>query len=84
MLGLGDHFRREAGGVLLQDPAQFRNEHLGDEFATIDEAVLVGHEDQLDRFELFRNSHGNAVGVDPIGLAVAIEPERRDDRHHSL
>ena len=84
VLGLGDHLGRKSRGVLLQDLAQFRNEHLGDEFAAVDQAVLVGDEDQLDRLELFRNRHGDAVGVDPIGLAVAIEPERRNDRHNAL
>ena len=60
------------------------NEHLPNELAAVDQAVLRGHEDQLDGLQLLGDRHRDAVGVHAIGLAVAVEAERRDDRHDAL
>ena len=84
VLRLGEHLRREARGVLLDEPAQLRDEHLANQLAAVDQAVLRGDEDQLDGLQLFGHRQRHAIGVHAIGLAVAVEAERRDDRHDPL
>ena len=64
--------------------AQLGHEHLSNQLAAVDQAILRRDEDQLDGLQLFGHRHRDAVGVHAIGLAVAVEAERRDDRHDTL
>ena len=84
VLRLRQHLGREAGGVLLDELVQLRHQHLADDLAAVDQAILRRDEDQLDGLQLLGHRHGDAVGVHAIGLAVAVEAERRDDRHDPL
>ena len=59
-------------------------EHLPDELAAVDQAVLRGDENQFDRLQRIGNRDRHGVGIDPIRLAVAVETQRRNDRNDAL
>src|SRR6185436_11517308 len=53
VLRLGDHLRREAPGVLLDEPAQLSYEHLWNQFTVVDQTIPSGDENELDGLQLF-------------------------------
>ena len=57
MLRLAQHLGREACAVLLDELVEFGNEHLPDDLAAVDQAVLRGHEDQLDGLQVLGHRH---------------------------
>ena len=84
MLRLREHLAARSPRVLLDEPRQLSDQHLSNQLPAVDQAVLGRDEDQLDGVQLFGDRQGHAVGVHAIGLAVAVEAERRDDRHDTL
>ena len=50
----------------------------------MNQAILGGDENELDRFQGFGHGDGHAIGIYAIGLAVAIKAKRRNDRNNSL
>ncbi len=69
---------------MRQHRFQIRHQHLPDEPALHENAVLRRDENQLRRLERLGHRQRHAVGIHAIRLAVAIESERRDDRNHAL
>ena len=50
----------------------------------MNQSILRGDEDQFDGLQLFGHCDCDAVRVHAIGLAVAVEPERWNDRYDAL
>ena len=69
---------------MLQKFFQFGHEHLPDELAVVNQAVLRRDENQLDGLERLGHGDRDAVGIHAIRLAVAVETERRNDGHDAL
>ena len=63
---------------------QVRHHHLADELTVVSQPVLRGNENQLCRLQRFGHRDSDAVGVDPVRLAVAVEAEGRNDRNNAL
>ena len=82
--GLGELARGEAIGVVVDERPQLAGQHLANQLAAMNEAVLHRHEDELERLQPLGDRHRDAVGVQPVGAPFAVEPEWRDDRHHAL
>ena len=75
---------REARAVVAQQLAQLCDQHLSNQLSTVHQAVFGRDVDQLDRLQLFRDGHGDAVRIHPIRLAVPVESQRRNDRYDTL
>ena len=83
MASLGKELGAQVGGI-AQERLQLGDEDLAQETALVLEAIRGGEVQELDRLQLGGQRDGDGVGVDPVGLAVAIEAERRDDGDDSL
>src|SRR5207237_5916793 len=81
---LGKHLRQDFLFMARQNRVEVRHQHLADELALLQKAVLRGDVDQFDGAEALRHFQRDTVGVDAIGFAVAVETERRHDRNDAL
>ena len=84
VLRFRERFRRKPGDILLQQLLQIRHEHLANELPVVTQAILRGDENQFDGLERVGHGHRHAVGIHPVGLAIAVKPERRDDGNDTL
>ena len=55
--------------------------HLADDVIADTDAIVGGDEHQLGRLERLGDRQRHAIGVDTVGLALAVKPERR---HHGM
>ncbi len=84
MKRLGNLFRRDVVFLQRDDGFKVGHRHLPDDPALNENAILRGDENQFDGLQRLRHRDCDAVGIYAIRLAVAVETERRDDRHNAL
>src|ERR1039458_9105940 len=82
--GLGEHVRLHV--VLLQREHRFqvRDGHLADDMVADADAIVRGDEHQLRGLECFGHCEGDGVGVDPVGLPLAVKAQRRQDGDYAM
>ena len=61
-----------------------RARDLGDEFAIHFQTVGRGDEHEFDGAECPRNLDGDGIGIQPVGVTIAVESERRNDGDNSF
>ena len=81
-------FGKQAGRELIfgsfKQILQFRYSDLGNEPALHFQAVVGGDQHQFDCAECPRDLDGDRVGVEPVGVAIAVKAERGDDWNDAL
>ena len=84
MLGLGQLSGAKSSRFFCISALQLVDAHLAEQLALHEQAVRARHVDRLDRFQRIGDRHRRGVGIHPVGLAVAVEPEWRHDRDDAL
>jgi hypothetical protein len=79
---LGELSRRHR--VLLQRRSQLVDRELALERAVDAQALGGGDVDEFDRAQRLGDLERDRVRVDPKGVAVAVQPQRWDDRHDAV
>ena len=69
---------------MLENLVEFAVGNLPDHFAVADQSVAGGDVNQLGRPKSHGHLAGEVVGVDTVGVALAVEAKRRDDRDAAL
>ena len=82
--GLGQLLRLEAGRFMLKNLVQLAVGNLADDLTVSDQAVAGGHVNQLGCLEPDGDFAGEVVRVYAVGVALAVETKRRDDRDVAL
>jgi hypothetical protein len=75
---------RDASPRGFREGLELGHEDLPEKSALMPQAVGGREVEELDGLELRRQGEGDRVGVDAVGLAVAVEAQRRDDRNDAL
>lgn len=83
-LGLGQQFGGEIVALPGEEQVEFAGQDLADEAVAAGESVAAGDVDDLGGFEGLPEGDGDGVGVDAVGMAFAVEAERRNDREDAL
>ena len=84
VLGLRHALGQEIAAVLVQEHLEVVHAHLPDQLALHDQAILAGDVNELDGLQRVRQRCRRRVGVHAVGLAVAVEAKRRDNRNDAL
>ena len=63
---------------------QVRHHHLANELTVVAQPVLRGYENQLRRLQRDCHRGSDAIGVDPVRLALAAKAKGRNDRNNVL
>jgi len=84
MAGLGQGFGSEFGLVLFEEGLEFGDGKLPEQPFLPVQSVRRGDEDHFRRPQLGGEGGCDGVGVDAVGLAIAIEAEGRNDRDDAL
>ena len=79
-LGLGEDLGGEVGLALREHGVELGHGQMTDNFPLMDDPVGRRDVDELGRVQGFGDFEGDGVGVDPEGLSLAVETERRDHR----
>jgi len=82
--GLGKLLRQDVLFLQGEDGFEIRHEHLPQQAALHEDAVLRRDEDDLHGLELDGHLAGHVVGIHAIRFAVAIKTQRRDDGDDAL
>ena len=69
---------------MLENLVEFAVGNLPDHFAVADQSVAGGDVNQLGRPQPHGHLAGEVVGVDAVGVPLAVEAKRRDDRDAAL
>lgn len=70
--------------IFVEEPSEVADSDLADQFAVGGQAVASGDVDQFDGTEAFREFVGNGVGIDAVGMSIAVEAEGCDDGYDAL